>query len=256
VSEAPPAGRARAGAAWRVAAAGDSAVILRLGDEISAAMLDRVVATMAALDARRIRGLRDLVPGYASVMVCFDPLVTSAPEIRQEIALGLALAPAGPPGAAAAPTTVEIPVFYDPEVAPDLADLAADKGLPIAGLVVRHSSATYRCHLLGFRPGFPFLGGLDPLLWTARLATPRIRVAAGSVAIGGRQTGIYPLAGPGGWRIVGRTPVVLFDPARSPPFLVTAGDRVKLVPVDRAAFLALGGQLGPATAAAGAGPAA
>jgi inhibitor of KinA len=247
VSGAPGAALARAGSPWRVAAAGDSAVILRSAGEISEAMLERVMATVAALDARRIRGLRDVVPGYASVMVCFDPLATTAQEIRQEIALALATAPAPAvrPGAAPLATTVELPVFYDPEVAPDLVALAGEKGLPIAGLVERHCRPTYRCHLLGFRPGFPFLGGLDPQLYSARLATPRVRVAAGSVAIGGRQTGIYPLAGPGGWRIVGRTPSVLFDPARSRPFLVAAGDRVKLIPIDRADFLARGGQLGP-----------
>jgi inhibitor of KinA len=236
---------------WRVAAAGDSAVIVRLGDEISEAMLDRVLATVAALDHRRIPGVLDVVPGYASVMVGFDPLTTCAQEIRQQIGLALALATA-PPGAAAGaaslPTLVQIPVFYDPEVAPDLEALAAEKGLPVAALIERHSRPTYRCHLLGFRPGFPFLGGLDPQLASARLATPRVRVAAGSVAIGGRQTGIYPLAGPGGWRIVGRTPATLFDPGRARPFLVAAGDRVKLTPIDRAAFLALGGRLGEATA--------
>jgi inhibitor of KinA len=248
VSGTPGAALARAGFPWRVAAAGDSAVILRSADEISEAMLERVMATVAALDARRIRGLRDVVPGYASVMVVFDPLATSAQEIRQEIALALAMAPAGTPGAASAAPTVEIPVFYDPEVAPDLVALAGEKGLPIAGLVDRHCRPTYRCHLLGFRPGFPFLGGLDPQLDSARLATPRVRVAAGSVGIGGRQTGIYPLAGPGGWRIVGRTPSVLFDPARLRPFLVAAGVRVKLIPIDRADFLARGGQLGGTTA--------
>jgi inhibitor of KinA len=234
---------------WRAAAAGDSAVIIRLDDEISEPTLDRVLAVMAALDDRRIPGVLDVVPGYASVLVGFDPLITSAREIRQEIALALA-APADPAaGSETVPTLVQIPVLYDPEVAPDLVALAAERGLPVAALIDRHSRPTYRCHLLGFRPGFPFLGGLDPLLASARLATPRLRVAAGSVAIGGRQTGIYPLAGPGGWRIVGRTPVTLFDPGRARPFLVAAGDRVKLTPIDRAAFLALGGWLGEMTAA-------
>lgn len=231
----------------RVATAGDSALMVRLGQEISPLMLDRVMATLTALEARRIPGVIDLVPGYATVMVWFDPRTTSAEEVRQQIALALALSPVAASRAAA--RTVEIPVLYHPDVAPDLLPLAEEKRLTVDALIARHSQPLYHCHLLGFRPGFPFLGGLDPALASARLATPRLRVAAGSVAIGGRQTGIYPLAGPGGWRIVGRTPAVLFDPGRARPFLVSAGDRVRFVPVDRARFLALGGQLLPGAAA-------
>jgi inhibitor of KinA len=135
---------------------------------------------------------------------------------------------------------VEIPVLYDPEVAPDLQALAEEKGLTVEALVALHTAPDYRCYLLGFRPGFPFLGGLDPRLVAARLPSPRPRVPAGSIGIGGRQTGVYPVDSPGGWRLIGRTPLPLFDPARADPFLVYAGDTVRFVAIDRAAFEGMG----------------
>jgi inhibitor of KinA len=130
-------------------------------------------------------------------------------------------------------------VLYHPDVAGDLLPLAAEKGLRPEELVARHTAPTYRCHMIGFRPGFPFLGGLDESLATPRLATPRLAVPAGAVAIGGRQTGIYPSCGPGGWRIIGRTPLVLFDPLRPEPFLIHPGDRVCFRAIDEKEFAAL-----------------
>jgi inhibitor of KinA len=136
---------------------------------------------------------------------------------------------------------VEIPVLYDPLVAPDLEALAAEKGLSVHDLAAAHASGVYWCALLGFRPGFPFLGGLDRRLHAARLATPRVRVAAGSVGIGGQQTGVYPVESPGGWRLIGRTPVRLFTPEHADPFLVHPGDAVRFVAVDADRYQALGG---------------
>jgi inhibitor of KinA len=132
--------------------------------------------------------------------------------------------------------TIELPVCYDPALAPDLEPLAAEKGLTVEALAALHVAPAYRCHLLGFRPGFPFLGGLDERLVAARLASPRSRVPAGSVGIGGRQTGVYPVDSPGGWRLIGRTPLRLFDPARAEPFLIRAGDTVRFAPIDRATY--------------------
>ena len=236
----------------RVASAGDSAVVVRLGNEISQAMLDGVMSTLRALDALRAPGVLDVVPGYASVMVIFEPEIVTPQEIRQAISLALSsarsTAGSSAGSASASPSAalpVEIPVLYDPEdpaIGPDLLALAASASLTPADVIRLHTAPVYRCHLLGFRPGFPFLGGLDPRLHSPRLSTPRLQVAAGSVGIGGRQTGIYPQSGPGGWRIIGRTPLRLFDPQRPRPFLVAPGDAVKLVAIDRAAFQQLAGQ--------------
>jgi KipI family sensor histidine kinase inhibitor len=125
--------------------------------------------------------------------------------------------------------SVEIPVRYGSEHGPDLAALAAHAGLGEDDVIARHCAGEYRVAMLGFSPGFPYLLGLDPLLAMPRLDTPRTRVAAGSVGIGGAQTGIYPQAGPGGWRIIGRTALALFDPLHDPPTLLAPGDRVRFI---------------------------
>ena len=136
-------------------------------------------------------------------------------------------------------------MLYDPEVAPDLLPVCDEKGMSPGELITAHTAPLYRCHLLGFRPGFAFLGGLPPALVSSRLATPRLRVAAGSVGIAGQQTGVYPSAGPGGWRIIGRTPLAMLDLSRPDPFLIHPGQRVSFVSIDRARFLRLGGRLDP-----------
>lgn len=215
--------------------AGDGAWLVRLGDEISAALFDRVRGALAALDrAREDRGAGwlDIVPGYASVLVVFDPLRLDPVQARIQIEAALSASVPAPTAA----RVVEIPVFYDPSVAPDLEAVAAERGFAVAELIARHARPLYRCHLVGFRPGFPFLGGLDEALATPRLATPRVSVPAGAVAIGGRQTGIYPSDGPGGWRIVGRTPARLFDLTRPRPCLIEPGDHVRFLPIDRTTY--------------------
>jgi inhibitor of KinA len=219
-----------------IALAGDSGVLVRFGAAIDQQTFAAVMSALAALDAARPAAVVDVMPGYASVLVLFDPEAMLPRQAQAFVAGALA---AAAPIAAVPARSVEIPVLYHPSVAPDLAALATEKNFPVEALIARHAAPTYHCHMLGFRPGFPFLGGLDPALATPRLATPRLSVPAGSVGIGGPQTGIYPLAGPGGWRIVGRTPLTLFDPARADPFLVHPGDRVRFVPIDEARFAAL-----------------
>jgi inhibitor of KinA len=224
-----------------LAPAGDAGLMIRFPGGISAAGFDRVFGALAALQAARADDWIDLVPGYASILIVIDPVRTTpaaAAALARRVLRG-ANKPAASAAPAHTPRRVEIPVWYDPAVAPDLEALAADKSLAIADLVARHTAVVYRCHMLGFRPGFPFLGGLDPVLATPRLATPRLAVAAGSVGVAGQQTGIYPSRGPGGWRIIGRTPLVLFDPTRPDPCLVHPGDQVAFVPIDQARFAAL-----------------
>jgi inhibitor of KinA len=214
------------------APAGDQGLVIQLGDGV---LPESVMAAVERLEGDRPAGVIDVVPGYASVLVIHEP--TRADEVRRWAAERLRV----PGSAASAPgREVEIPVLYDPAVALDLQPLAAEKRMTVEAVVRLHTSVAYRCHLLGFRPGFPFLGGLDPALWSARLATPRLRVPAGSVAIGGRQTGIYPVDSPGGWRIIGRTPLRLFDLDRADPFLIHPGDRVRFVAVGEDRFQAIG----------------
>jgi inhibitor of KinA len=220
---------------------GDSAFVIRFGESISPELHERVVALLRALDSAREPWVVDLVPGYASVMVLYDALRTTPEEVRRWLRETL---PRARPEATSH-RVVEVPVWYHPSVGPDLEPLAREKGLTVEELVALHSAPEYLVYMLGFKPGFPFLGGLDPLLFSARLATPRTAVPAGSVGIGGQQTGIYPLSSPGGWKLLGRTPLRIFSPEADPPFALNIGDRVRFVPITDARFRELGGVLPP-----------
>lgn len=216
---------------------GDSAFILRFGDAISLELHARVAAALRALDSLREPWVVDLVPGYASVMVHYDALQVTPERVQHwlEDALSRAVPETS------AHRVIEVPVWYHPSVAPDLEPLAQEKGLTVEELIRLHSAPEYIVYMLGFRPGFPFLGGLDSRLFSPRLATPRSTIPAGSVGIGGQQTGIYPLKSPGGWRLLGRTPWKLFDPESEPPFTLGVGDRVRFVPISEARYRELGG---------------
>lgn len=222
---------------------GDGALLLRWGERIDADLNRRVHALAAALDVRRPPWLLDLVPAYATLALYLDtaafapadePLAAAARWLREHLA-----APdecAGDAPATATASCVDIPVRYGGECGPDLDHVARETGLSPDEVVARHVAGDYRVALLGFSPGFPYLLGLDPALALPRLATPRQRVPAGSVAIGGAQTGIYPRESPGGWRVIGRTPLALFDPLREPPALLGPGGRVRFVAIDDDAF--------------------
>ncbi|MGH8079136.1 MAG: 5-oxoprolinase subunit PxpB [Lysobacter sp.] len=230
-------GSAAANAALEFEALADDAWLLRLGHEIDAALNARVHALSAQVRAQRPAWLRDLVPAYASVAVFFDPFAIDAMHVRQWL-LAQYESMAGSSGdtPAADARIVEIPVVYGGEFGPDLHDCAQQLGLSPQALIDRHSGSLYTVAMIGFAPGFPYLSGLDPTLALPRLSTPRTEVAAGSVAIGGAQTGIYPHPGPGGWRLLGRTPLRLFEPARATPSVLQAGDRVRFRPIDADEF--------------------
>lgn len=225
----------------------DDAWLLRLGEVIDDALNARVHALAARLRAQAPAWLRDLVPAYASMAVFFDSRAIDADAVRDWLRARCDEAPDAGDRleslTAETPTvearTVEIPVAYGGEFGPDLATSAAELGLSTAALIQRHSDAVYTVAMIGFAPGFPYLSGLDPALALPRLATPRTQVAAGSVAIGGAQTGIYPRPGPGGWRLLGRTPLNLFDPSRAQPSLLLPGDRVRFLAIDPAQFARL-----------------
>jgi inhibitor of KinA len=229
---------------------GDSALIVRLRDRFENApeeTLNEVVDTLQQLQDAAIPGVIELAPAYITVAVFFDPvgLVDAgarpnqifdwlSERVRETLAGHRKRAKTR-----RSARVVEIPVCYDLEFALDLDDLARHTGLSMTEVVDLHSAAEYRVSCVGFTPGFPFLTGLPKELATPRRATPRKEIAAGSVGIGGAQTGVYPIGSPGGWNIIGRTPLRLFDPKRNPPALLQAGDRVRFRAITRDEFESL-----------------
>jgi KipI family sensor histidine kinase inhibitor len=214
----------------RIDRLGDAALLLTLGDEVAPAVNDlvhRVVAELGPAGAATM-GPGIPVPAYASVLVPFDPEVMSEAAARATIRAALRRALDGPP--AAPGPLVEIPVRYGGPDGPDLAEVAERTGRSEAEVVALHAGHEYRVYLVGFVPGFPYLGVLPAELELPRRTAPRVRVPAGSVAIAGRQTGIYPFATPGGWHLIGRTDTPIWDARRDPPALLAPGDRVRFVP--------------------------
>jgi KipI family sensor histidine kinase inhibitor len=217
---------------WRVETLGEDALLLRFGDRIDAALNRRVHALAAGVAARRPPWLRDVVPAYATLALFVDRSAfpaNSDPLHEAERWLGAQAFGTDAAMLAAAGRIVDIPVRYGGEDGPDLEGVAAHAGLSVQEVVARHSTGDYSVAMLGFAAGFPYLLGMDAALAMPRLETPRTRVAAGSIGIGGAQTGIYPRQGPGGWRIIGRTTLPLFDAVRTPPTLLAPGDRVRFV---------------------------
>ena len=206
----------------------DRALRVRFADTISDAAHDDVRRVLAALSREPVPGQVNLHPAHASILVVVDPRAATAAAVEGAVretlrrAEGIALPD---------PALHEIPVCYDAPYALDLDDVARHAGISPADVIRLHALPLYRVDFLGFAPGFPYLSGLDPKLATPRRAEPRIRVPAGSVAIGGPQTGIYPVEIPGGWNVIGRTPRRIF-----PPALLAVGDRVRFVPVEAGAL--------------------
>lgn len=205
---------------------GESALTLTWGTAVSAALNAQVHAAAAVIRAASLESVEELVPGYAALTVCYDPLHTDCAGLTDQLH---ALLAAASPEAIAPPSGRDhlIPVHYD---GADLGEVARLTGLSRAEVVRRHTEPWYHVYLLGFAPGFAYLGDLDPALVLARRGTPRTRVPAGSVAIAGAQTAVYPLDTPGGWHLIGRTDVVLFDPDATPAALLQPGDRVRFEP--------------------------
>ncbi len=213
--------------------ASDSSLLVVFGDAISPEIQTRVLGMFHAFQARRDARIRNLHPGYVSLLVDFDPLIIAHEDVAALVELVGAEASAG---VVEFGKVREVPVCYDAEFGPDLQDVAAYTKLPEREVVRLHSSATYDVCFLGFTAGFAYLSGMPDALSMPRLATPRRAVAAGSVGIAGGQTGIYPSVTPGGWRLIGRTPLRMFDSRASQPTLVVPGDRLRFVAIDRDEF--------------------
>ena len=220
----------------RIEPLGDSALIIRVVEEFDPAnSMDAVLRAAHELERAAFPGVVELAPAYATVGVFFDPARTGLDALRMQIEEALGnLEPAR--GRGGTGSTVEVPVCYENEFAPDLREVAWHAKLSIDDVVRRHAGSIYRVSCVGFTPGFPYLSGLPAELATPRRDTPRKRIPPGSVGIGGAQTGIYPSVSPGGWNIIGRTPLRLFDVQREPPALFHAGDRVRFRRISREEF--------------------
>ncbi len=217
----------------RIVPLSEQGLTVEFGETIDLQTNKLVLDFAATVERATIPGVMEVVPTYRSATIYFNPLLTDAAAVTAQLRLLLATAfPATDP----AHTTHHIPVCYGGELGPDLIDVAEQSGLTPAQVITLHASVTYHVYMLGFSPGFPYLGMVPDRIVAPRLPTPRKQVAAGSVGIAGSQTGIYPQASPGGWRIIGRTPVHLFSLTRPQPFLVAAGDQVQFIPIDMEEF--------------------
>lgn len=218
----------------RIVAAGDSAIVVEFEALIDPAVNAQAISLAEAVQAAGVAGVRDVVPTYRSVAIHFDPLRTDIDALAGEVDRALA---SGSSSSVAARSPIRIPVCYGGEFGPDLPAVAAYAGCSEQTVVLAHTATTYRVFMLGFVPGFAYLGIVDQRIAMPRHAVPRVRVPARSVAIAGVQTGIYPSETPGGWQLIGRTPLPPFDPDRPEPFLMKAGDAVQFYAIDHAEYM-------------------
>jgi KipI family sensor histidine kinase inhibitor len=222
--------------------AGDRGLLMEYGDAIDPEINRKVRAMATAMDQETPTGVFEFIPTYRSIIIVYDPSQTDAVTLKDALS---ALEERLPNIEIPPPETVEIPVCYGGDLGPDIGFVAKTHNLSIEDVIRIHSDSEYQIYMIGFTPGFPFLGGLPEVLHTPRLKTPRSRVPAGSVGIANAQTGIYPIESPGGWQLIGRTPVKLFAPAKANPFLLKAGNKLKFKPISREEYedLVKGGEV-------------
>lgn len=220
--------------------AGDKSLVLEFGNEISEVINRKIRGMMIVLGDKRISGITELVPTYRSLTVYYDPLVLTFDEIcgileDVEKNLSTLVLPS--------PQIVEIPTVYGGEFGPDLDFVAQHNKLTAHEVIAIHTAADYLIYMLGFTPGFTYLGGMSEKIATPRLKTPRTKIPKGSVGIAGSQTGMYPIDSPGGWQLIGRTPLPLYDPTQEIPVMLRAGDYVRFVPIDVTQYKLLESQI-------------
>ena len=213
--------------------AGDSSILLQFGNTIDPAINRKIAATVQLMREQHINGVTDVIPAFCSLLINYDPRVISYEQIKRRME---ALVKIDVTAGDTRKRVFEIPVCYGGEYGPDIQNIADHAGLSVEEVIQIHTSRDYLIYMLGFLPGFTYLGGLDERIHTPRLANPRIRIPAGSVGIGGSQTGIYPMDSPGGWQLMGLTPVKTYDPDREVPILVEAGDYIRFVAIDEDEF--------------------
>lgn len=213
--------------------AGDSALVAEFGNAITPEINARIRAFNIALEQSKLPGILELLPTYRSVLIQYDPMVIGTESLKAKLSKiaenldSIAIPPA---------QVVELPVLYGGEMGPDLGFVAEHAGLTPEEVIKLHTEPEYLIYMLGFTPGFTYLGGLNEKIHTPRLAQPRVKIPGGSVGIAGSQTGVYPIDSPGGWQLIGRTPVKLYDPSRPEPILPRAGQYIKFRAIDQAEF--------------------
>lgn len=212
----------------KILTAGDSSLLIEFGNEISTEINQKITATVQLMKEQHIEGVVDIIPAFCSLLINYDPRVIGYDELKSRM---LNLIKMDIKTEAGRKKVYEIPVCYGGEYGPDIENIAKHAGLSVEEVIEIHSSRDYLIYMLGFLPGFTYLGGLDERLHTPRLANPRLKINAGSVGIGGSQTGIYPMDSPGGWQLMGMTPVKTYDPTREVPILLEAGDYIRFAPI-------------------------
>lgn len=215
---------------FRVTPLGDSAVLVQFNQTIDLETHRMVKSFAKHLEQCPLPGMIEYIPAFASIAVIYDMMQTSFTAVRSGL---LNLAASLEQQAEDSPKTVEIPVCYGGELGPDLAFVAKHNGLTEEEVIQIHSGNEYLVYMIGFAPGFPYLGGMSERIATPRRQTPRLSIHPGSVGIAGNQTGVYPIETPGGWQLIGRTPTALFRPSEHPPTLLQAGDIVRFRPIAR-----------------------
>lgn len=217
----------------RILPSGDCAVTVEFSDSISEEVNRRIRFFYENIRRQNIQGITDIVPTFRSVLISYDPRFLSYQSLCTQLKNNL-VQTSGVDNKKK--RIVAIPVCYEEEYGPDLKFVAEHAGLSEEEVVKIHTSKEYLVYMLGFQPGFPYLGGLDERLFTPRLTVPRVQIRAGSVGIGGEQTGLYPLASPGGWQIIGTTPVRAYNPQKTPSIPYEAGDYIRFYPISKERF--------------------
>jgi len=212
---------------------GDRAIFVEFGDAIDPQINRRVRNLALTLQKEGIPGVMETVSTYRSLLVYFEPLQISAPKLRKAL-YQLVQSPGG--SKLSKPRLIEVPTVYGGEYGPDLEFVATHSNLSPLEVVRIHTGTPYLIYMIGFLPGFPYLGGMSSKIAVPRLTTPRVKIPAGSVGVAGSQTGIYPVESPGGWQLIGRTPLSLFDPSREPPALLQIGDYLHFVSISPEEF--------------------
>lgn len=218
----------------KILTAGDSSLLIEFGKEISPEINQKITATVQLMKEQHIEGVVDIIPAFCSLLINYDPRVIRYDELKSRMR---DLVKMDIKAEAGRKKVYEIPVCYGGAYGPDIENIAKHAGVSVEEVIEIHSSRDYLIYMLGFLPGFTYLGGLDERIHTPRLANPRLKINAGSVGIGGSQTGIYPMDSPGGWQLMGMTPVKTYDPSREVPILVEAGDYIRFVPVSEEEYL-------------------
>lgn len=218
----------------RILPSGDCALTVEFSNSISEEVNGRIRLFYENIKKDALQGINDLVPAFCSVLISYDPRVISYKTLCSRLEKYLSMTDGV---ISNRKKIVSIPVCYEAEYGPDLAFVAEHAGLSEEEVIKIHTSKDYLIYMLGFQPGFPYLGGLDERIFTPRLSTPRTLIRAGSVGIGGEQTGLYPLASPGGWQIIGTTPVKAYNPQKNPSIPYEAGDYIRFYPISKERFL-------------------